>query len=926
MKGQKNFQNDSISNCKNLADLINMAVEKYPDKTITYIDSSDIDVKTYSETFRDAKNLLGNLQSKGIKSGDIIVVALDKHSDTIPILWACMLGGIIPCPITIKISDNELWKKSVEHISNLFNSPTFIISKDATKWFDENNNLIFIEDLRSVNKNEPTLDRTNFSNIGFLMLSSGSTGLPKAIELSHENILSSLEGKRFVTEINNKDITMNWIAFDHVAALTEIHLLSVFTGATQIQVSPMTIVSNPISFLELINEYRVSHTFTPNFLFRQILTQVENMISNNIKLSNMDFSCLKRIISGGEANSTQTGTQFLNLLSNYNLKRSVIWPAFGMTETCAGSIYSKNFEDELNSLEFGSLGFPVPGLDIRIANEKDIPVKIGETGQLQLHGRLIFKQYFNNVKATEDAFTKDGWFKTGDVGFIDPNSNSLRLVGRSKDSIIINGVNYHLHDLEDVLNNIDGIMPSYVVAFSTREKGADTESLIIFYVPTSKNNMIENQLRINNSIRNTTIAYWGFRPSLILPIPLSLLNKTTLGKIQTSKLKSKYEAGDFSNLISEFKDREKAFIPNFIPPKNINESKIIKLFSMITGINPQEISMDSNFFSLGGTSLETLKLLFEINKLFKMERPLEIIDILKSPTPKKLIDLIFNNEQKEYNPIIPLQETGTNSPVFMIHPGVGEVLVFVNFANLFINDRPIYALRAKGFNNGEQYFQSLDELVNTYVTAIKQQQPKGPYFIAGYSYGGPVSLPIGKKLEEAGDEVYLFVLDAPPVIEHPRGKIDRVESALMLSFFLQFIDKDQLDNLGNYLRSDPKIDPIEYLYSLAPKNRLKELGQTLDSFRKWNDLAFHLSQIGTTYKPEHSVRNVRVFYANPIWGSKEEYLNSKLKLWNNYSNNDVKYIDIKGEHHTIFDNGYVNQFYETFKRELSLAKQLTKSN
>lgn len=152
MKGQKNFQNDLIGNCKNLADLINMAVGKYPDKTITYIDSSDIDVKTYSETFRDAKNLLGNLQSKGIKSGDIIVVALDKHSDTIPILWACMLGGIIPCPITIKISDNELWKKSVEHISNLFNSPTFIISKDATKWFDENNNLIFIEDLRSVKK------------------------------------------------------------------------------------------------------------------------------------------------------------------------------------------------------------------------------------------------------------------------------------------------------------------------------------------------------------------------------------------------------------------------------------------------------------------------------------------------------------------------------------------------------------------------------------------------------------------------------------------------------------------------------------------------------------------------------------------------------------------------------------------------------
>src|SRR5439155_497121 len=106
---------------------------------------------------------------------------------------------------------------------------------------------------------------------------------------------------------------------------------------------------------------------------------------------------------------------------------------------------------------------------------------------------------------------------------------------------------------------------------------------------------------------------------------------------------------------------------------------------------------------------------------------------------------------REYDPIVPLQLSGNKTPLFCVHPGVGEVLVFVNLAKYFVNERPFYALRARGFNEGEKYFATFDEMVSTYVSAIRSRQPHGPYAVAGYSYGGAVAFEIAKVLESKGE-------------------------------------------------------------------------------------------------------------------------------------------------------------------------------
>ncbi len=100
-----------------------------------------------------------------------------------------------------------------------------------------------------------------------------------------------------------------------------------------------------------------------------------------------------------------------------------------------------------------------------------------------------------------------------------------------------------------------------------------------------------------------------------------------------------------------------------------------------------------------------------------------------------------------------MQLSGEKTPLFCVHPGVGEVLVFVNLAQYFVGDRPFYALRARGLNEGEQPFTSFAEMVETYVAAIRKRQPHGPYAVAGYSFGGAVAFEIAKVLEAAGERV-----------------------------------------------------------------------------------------------------------------------------------------------------------------------------
>jgi thioesterase domain-containing protein len=253
---------------------------------------------------------------------------------------------------------------------------------------------------------------------------------------------------------------------------------------------------------------------------------------------------------------------------------------------------------------------------------------------------------------------------------------------------------------------------------------------------------------------------------------------------------------------------------------------------------------------------------------------------------------------------------------------VGEVLVFVNLAKYFTNERPFYALRARGFNEGETCFTSFLAMVDCYVRAIRAKQPSGPYAVAGYSYGGAVAFEIAKVLESQGELVsFVGIFNLPPHIKHRMNELDYTEGMLNLAFFLDLIEKKQVEELSDVLRPRSKQEQLDYIVEVAPRGRLEELNLDVRKFGAWAEITESLLKMGREYEPSGSVRSVSVFYATPLRGTKEDWLNNQLKGWDRFTRAPNRYVDIPGEHYTLMGAKHVATFQSILRRELEIAER-----
>ncbi|MBV9012803.1 MAG: non-ribosomal peptide synthetase [Pseudonocardiales bacterium] len=905
---------------KSITDLLVHVADTAPNAGVRYLHNHTIDNSTfqdYGSLLDSARRILGGLSARKLPARKNIVLLLERSAEFIPAFWACLLGGYVPCPLLPIRVDTTRWAAQIKHVNDLLDSPPWLTTSDINAEIPTSEHTeIAIFDELSDGEPESRIHSADPSDLAILMLTSGSTGNSKAVMLSHGNLLSALAGKADRLELTSGDNTMNWISFDHIAAI-EGHLLPLAIGATQLQVEPQVILTDPLQFLRLIETYQVRLTFTPNFL----LGQINALLDKQPHGFSASLKSIRHIISGGEAVVCATGRHYLELLRPFGLHKNTIVPAFGMTETCAGSIFSREFPDAESGKEFASVGRPIDGLELRIVDDNGMPLEDCQIGELQLRGPVVTGGYYNNSRATTNAFTADGWFCTGDRGFLE--AGRLTLSGRSKDSIIVNGVNYFSHDIETALEQLDGVEKSYVAAFPTRTAGSDTEELVITVVPSPSCDSEADLHRVLVAIRSTVVMHWGFRPALVLPLSRSEVPKTSLGKIQRSVLRSRLEAGNFADYAQSVADLMLRQIGGYTTPDGPAEVGLAEIYAEMFDLEPETVSATASFFDLGGTSLEILQLKKQVESRFSIA-DLPIVAILRAPTVRQLAGVLTSLDQgiSCYDPLVPLQQAGTKTPLFCVHPGVGEVLVFVNLAKYFLNERPFYALRARGFGVNEDYFHTFDEMVQCYVEAIRGKQPHGPYAIAGYSYGGIIAFEIAKMLELAGERVeFVGIFNLPPHIQSRMHEIDFVEGAVNLAFFLAMVTKDQAAKLPELLRNEnlSRDEIAEYLVDMAPKARLVELDIDLAKFSAWVNLAQSMVELGRTYEPSGTVKSVSVFYANPLHGTKEDWLKYQLMEWENFTRGPNRYIDVAGEHYTLMGPQHVAGFQATLRKELDRA-------
>ena len=885
---------------------------------------------TYRELLQLATNYAPYVQAaSSYRPGTIFLLHFDNHFDGIVWFWSVVIAGHVPAVSTPLTNDTEQRRKHLLHLKRLFHDPVILTQRKLISDFAElrgDLNVQAIETLQS-RAAQPALRQTTLKSsddLAVLMLTSGSTGNAKGVELRHGQLLKAVKGKSLYHETTQDDAFLNWIGLDHVACLTEVHLHAMTLVADQVHVSAIDMLSSAWTFLELVDKHRINYTFAPNFFLASIKKAVERKgLENPDSTLELDLSTLRALISGGEANVTETCNAVTKLLQQFGAPANFIRPGFGMTETCAGSIYNKlcpSYDLDKN-LEFASLGSAIPGLKFRVVQDDGDKVKTGQLGNLEVSGPILFKAYYNNEQATKEAFGEDGWFKTGDRAYVD-EAGYLNLSGRAKESIIINGVKYFPHEVETAIEDagIRGATPSFTVAFAHRPQGFQTEALCIVYLPTYAEDDSASRTETRNAILEVAVRYCGARPYRILPLGKEAFPKSSLGKLSRAKFRSAFESGVYAayeKIDSEYLQSLQQVRSQ--QPATKTESLILDVASNVLEVDKYEIGVNTSLFELGVSSVEILSLKAAAERALHLEYPIEISTIMANPTIRGLAQTIERPSKKVYRPTITLSSEGDGTPLWLVHPGVGEILIFLRLAR-FLTDRPVHALRARGFD-GEPFFQSVQECVSTYYDDIKRVQPEGPYAILGYSYGSTLTFELTKRLEQSGETVkFCGLIDQPPYIHERMHMSDFTSVVLALAFFVEIVSQEQSKSLRAELSGLSRDEILDRVLSLTTPERLGKFALDKAKLSNWADLALNNHLIARTYRPEGYVSQMDVFYGEvPVsWYAKSgtEMKEKHLQKWQGFVDSEVAFHPVRGTHDNMLQAEHVASFYKTLKSAL----------
>jgi len=519
------------------------------DKGLVYIQPDHSEgFQSYQDLLLDAQKILSRLKKLGLQPQDKVVFQIESTQDFLCAFWSCVLGGFVPVPVThIAYTPAQTYKtvSKLRHTLQMLEQPLLLTDASFATQIPHLPELLEIgrfpvatvDELRNGQPDYTEYD-SQPDDIAVMMLTSGSTGKPKGVLLSHRNLLSQTMASVHQNGFTREDINLNWIPIDHVAGLIYFHIRAVYLAQQEIHLPFQLFLQKPLIWLDLIERFQVTITFGPNFAYGLINDHTET-----IKQRHWDLSSIKFFLNGAETIVAKTARRFLQLLAPHQLAHTALRPSWGMAEVSSGVTFSDNFsldsttDDDL----FVEVGAPIPGVDLRIVDEQNQVIEEGQIGLLQVKGLTVMSGYYQNPPANQEAFTEDGWFNTGDLGFI--REGRLTITGRQKDIIIICGNNYYCHDIEAAVEEIEGVHVSYTAACAIRKTGSNTDQLAIFFSATEAN----DKKQLIHQIREIVIKKIGLNPDYLIPVKQEIIPKTAIGKIQRQQLKKRFEDGEFDS-------------------------------------------------------------------------------------------------------------------------------------------------------------------------------------------------------------------------------------------------------------------------------------------------------------------------------------------------------------------------------------------
>jgi len=765
-----------------LAGTVLMSIMNYPHSTYTEISREGLQNSSkVMDMYDSALEILRELQSKADKEHVDIILCFTSVLDYIPAAWACIFGGynFLPWDYKQVSTKNNGNQKKLQNLKKQLRQPVLVTVEEIRKQItdkDHSNSeniictdkICVVHDVVSQNRRvEMAMNLKNVKESSILFPTSGTTAGPKIVIIKLRNQLNRLTSKILRQK---KRLAISMFPFDSVSS-SEI-LVPTEHNSYFLQLERFA--AQPLELLTVIEKFKIQAFSISSSFAARLLEAIENSHRK------FNLESLQSVAYGAESINQDIVRKVALSLKEMGARELKVTFGYGMTETgliCCTKEHS--LEDLARLYSDGNtqtdVGNCTAGVSLRIVDKGNRPLAEGMAGNIQvLTSNKIFSGYLNEPELSSASFTDDGWFITGDMGFIE--NSGLKITGRQKSTIIVNARNISLDDIELSLKKIAGIRHGLITAVVINKGKGEIEELALFFVP--QTNDIDGLCR--NLARETANAK-GISVKHLVPVDITDFPLTRTGKINRDKLVDIYQSGVWKN--HKLNATDSSVINNNFSDNQMWLAELWKKTLKLDSIP----SLDDNFFDLGGDSLASAELVFSIEEKFLYE--LNIDALFESPSIEAMAKLLASpgdevlpmqsvqrvNESlllrklKSFTKswqgerlfsdgmVVGLNTSGYKLPIFWVFQSEME---FSQLAASMGPDQPVYGMRScLGIIKLDDYSpESLEPICDLYLQEILELIDKTPFILGGNCQGAIIALQLARRLREKGCAPELLTL------------------------------------------------------------------------------------------------------------------------------------------------------------------------
>ena len=504
------------------------------------------------------------LQRAGVQPRQCVAIMLPTSPEYFSTYLGILIAGAIPVPIYPPARPSQLEDHVLRHAGILDNAHTTLLvtvpaAMGVARLLQARvaglRHVVTPQQLAAQGGVPATVD-VHGDDIAFIQYTSGSTGNPKGVALTHANLLANIRGMAQAVQATPRDVFVSWLPLYHDMGLIGAWLGGLYVGYALVVMSPLVFLARPERWPQAIDRYRGSLSAAPNFAYELCVKRIDDAA-----LAGLDLSCWRLAFNGAEAISPDTVQRFEQRFSRCGLRPGVVTPVYGLAEASLGLLFPplgravrvdhvqrEAFAREhralpavagdATALRFVACGSPLPGHDVRIvgADGRDVGERI--EGRLEFRGPSATHGYFRNPAQTARLF-HDGWLDSGDRAY--RAGDDVFITGRVKDIVIRGGRNLYPQEIEEAVGSVEGVRKGCVAVFGSPDPATGTERLVVMAEIHPGDAATQAQRR--EAISRAVVTAIGEPPDEVVLVPPRSVLKTSSGKVRRSACRAAYEAG-----------------------------------------------------------------------------------------------------------------------------------------------------------------------------------------------------------------------------------------------------------------------------------------------------------------------------------------------------------------------------------------------